>query len=370
MLNKISNTPKMGKTTTKTLHCPDTSAYHDQINAYETFYEHPLQQKQHSAFRLSESSEQLVANKVVSSSSFKIEDILNSTASLRKHDQQQHLIADTQDYLNKLDTYQRSTQMRAHFLKENAEDPSRKMSKNVSSSSSSSTSSSSSSSSSSSYCSPISSTSSSSYQNSIENLIGMPNVSHQSTHNGFPLFANPFTALTNGQLNASYQKLIETNSQYSMSFADHLALQQQHQSHVYQHQHLQSQNYLAMEDLIKTTLSSKVLSDSSGDVLNRESDTKKKLDLIDEIAKKIDAFSETANSKSAISSAKKVPKKQNKVGKMSSQQDENHAKKSKKSSKKRSTRDIECDNDEDDDDDDDEDECGDVCGCSDLACCK
>jgi hypothetical protein len=298
------------------------------------------------------------------SSSFKIEDILNSNQNNRNFNNDH--TKNSQFYKNCLDNdliltemeHQLSSRDKGYFLKENFDEINSKNNPKINSNKklnekNSSTYFSSSSSSSSSYCSPIQSVypSYSLHQNSSESFIINPT---DYLAKNLTYFNNPFAALTNGQFNANFHKSIESN------IYDPLMNQM---TPLLIKTHEQNKNYLAMEDLIKTTLSSKILNKEYDDRnLDPENETKKKIVIIDEIAKKIDAFSEfSANSKNQTNSTKNIEK--------------NHLKKSKKNSDKpkqkeksmRFTKKREEGNEEEDEDYNRE---GFICNCSDLACSK
>ena len=367
----------MGRILIKTTPSLESSEYKlEKSNVYQHFIENIQVQDQKSAFSSlssSSSKDQIPKKHCNISSSFKIEDILNSNQDYRNfNNENKNNLQFQKDFIDNdfiLTGIDRQMSSRGYLLKENCDETSPKItcSKNINNNnnrkiveknSSSYFSSSSSSSSSSSYCSPTQSIypSYSSLQNPSESLVVMPNPLINSADflaNKMPFFNNPFAALTN----ANCQKSMENNNH------DPFMSQMEVHHQFFLKTNEQNKNYLAMEDLIKTTLSSKILiKDYEDKILDTENETKKKIVIIDEIAKKIDAFSESANNKSQSNSAKNNEKNQLKKDKKTENKIEKNGK-SKKFSKK---RDVEDDNHEDEDYDRE----GSICNCSDLTCCK
>ena len=276
-------------------------------------------------------------NHLPSSSSFKIDDILSSSSNLMPANNKKL------NTLNLNDLKQGKNQIEIENYYSNMMKNTDKYSTNSSASSSSS---------SSSYCSPISSASSASYQNpiNIENLIGIqasmpnPNEFLLNQVNNFTL-----SSFVNNPYMANYQKLFE-NSQSSALNTNYAAIMEQlalqHQNKLQFQQ--QNQNNYAF-DLLKS-FNNKELASPLAQTANKqvnvecedngsnEDETKQKLNMINELAKKIDAFSEVST------------KVKDKSGKSTSQ-----IKKKLKNKLKNKKR---------------ERDSGDECGCSDLACCK
>jgi hypothetical protein len=360
------------------------SKMEEHTNDYQHFIESIQEQQQKSAFSLlgSLNLKEQINNKHNSfSSSFNIEDILNSNQNYRNFNNENKNDShfpksniDNDFILSEMEHNENILQDRGYVLKENSEEIgvtkvpfsknnySRKPNEKTSSSSYSSASSSSSS-----YCSPIQSVCSSysSYQSQNENPIQSPTSLINSTDffvKNFAYFNNPFVVLNNGQFNSNYHKHIENNSQYTDPFMNQIAAQHQLLSKKDEH----GKNYLTMEDLIKTTLSSKILNKDYNEdkVLDVEKETKKKIVIIDEIAKKIDAISESANNKNLSKCDTNNQKNQSKTTKKPKDKNKKKDKSEKFGKKKEKIL------NEEDEEDIDCSEDGRICGCSDLACCK